>query len=53
MVSVLHVNLISFQVGFLLSCSYKSNSSYLFVAFCAVICSALVICSVNCDYVEC
>ena len=50
MVSVLHANLISCRVGFLLSCFYKSNSSYL---FCAVICSALVICSVNCDYVEC
>ena len=38
-VSVLHANLISCAwVGFLLSCFYKSNSSYL---FCAVICSAL------------
>ena len=33
-----------------ISCFYKSNSSYL---FCPVICSALVICSGNCDYVEC
>ena len=48
MVSVLYANLISCRVGFLLSCCYKSNSSYL---FCAVICSALVICSANCDYV--
>ena len=50
MLSVLHVNLISCWVAFLLSCFYKSDSSYL---FCAVICSALVNCSVNCDYVEC
>ena len=50
MVSVLHANLISCRVGFLLSCCYKSNSSYL---FCDVICSALVICSANCDYVKC
>ena len=48
MVSALHANLISCRVGFLLSCFCKSNSSYL---FCAVICSALVICSVNRDYV--
>ena len=37
-------------LSFLLSCFYKSNSSYL---FCTVICSALVICSVNCDYAGC
>ena len=51
MVLVLHANLISYRVGFMLSWFYKNNSSYL---FCAVICSALVICLlVNCDYVEC
>ena len=58
MVSALHVNLISCWVGFLLnSCFYKSNSdvnsSYLFCAVTFVLSSALVICSVNCDYVKC
>ena len=49
MVLVLYANFISCRVGFMsfvVSCFHKSSSSYL---FCAVICSALAICSVNCD----
>ena len=46
MISVLHTNLISCWVGLMLSCLYKNNFSYRYL-FCAIICS------VNCDYVEC
>ena len=50
MVSVLRFSQLP---GWLSNLVAFTRATLVFLAFCAVVCSALVICSVNCDYVEC